>query len=155
MIRYSLVCDAGHGFDGWFRSSGDFDAQAGGGLLSCPSCGSAKIGKALMAPSVRLKGAAEPAGTPAREELPASAPDMSFTNDREQKLRGMLRELRAHMTKNSEDVGEKFPEIARKMHAEEIERRTVHGKATAEEAKALVEEGVAIQPLPTFPDEMN
>jgi hypothetical protein len=155
MIRYSLVCDAGHGFDGWFRASGDFDAQADGGLLSCPSCGSAKIGKALMAPSVRLEGAPEPAGTAAPDEAAPSPAPVSLTNGREQKLRGMLRELRAHMTKNSEDVGDRFPEIARKMHAEEIEHRTVHGKATAEEARALVEEGVAIQPLPALPDEMN
>lgn len=76
--------------------------------------------------------------------------ELALVGDKEQKLRGMLREIRDHMTKNSEDVGDRFAEVARKMHSEEIEHRTVHGRATAEEARALAEEGVPVQPLPVF-----
>ena len=154
MIRYGLACAAGHGFDGWFRSSDDFDAQSARGLLSCPACGSTEVSKALMAPAVSTSRAAAPAGEGAPS--PAGPPqELALVGDKEQKLRGMLREIRDHMTKNSEDVGDRFAEVARKMHSEEIEHRTVHGRATAEEARALAEEGVPVQPLPVFPDEMN
>lgn len=150
MIRYDLRCGAGHGFDGWFRSSGDFDGQSASGLLACPVCGSAAVTKALMAPAVSKK-RAKMAGGPAT----APAQEVAFVDDKQRELRNMLRNLRSHMTQNSEDVGDRFPEIARKMHAEEIEQKTVHGRTTAEEAKALIDEGVPVQPLPTFPDEMN
>ena len=70
MIRYGLRCEAGHGFDGWFRSSDDFDAQGARGLLSCPACGSTEVTTALMAPAVRLKSAAQPAAVPASTAAP-------------------------------------------------------------------------------------
>jgi hypothetical protein len=156
MIRYDLRCLAGHAFDGWFRSSADFDLQAARGMLGCPVCGSSEVGKALMAPAVRLKDAAPAGGSAASSDAHGEPPrPVALIDEGQAKLRGMLRDLREHMTRNSEDVGERFPEIARKMHAEEIEHRTVHGKASADEARALVEEGVSIQPLPVFPDEMN
>lgn len=154
MIRYDLRCDAGHGFDGWFRSSGDFDGQSAGGLLSCPVCGSAAVAKALMAPAVSTK-RARMTGGPASDPATSPAQEVALVDDKQRELRKMLRDLRSHMTENSEDVGDRFPEIARKMHAEEIEQKTVHGRTTAEEAKALIDEGVPVQPLPTFPDEMN
>lgn len=155
MIRYGLTCAAAHAFDGWFRSSADFDAQAARRLLTCPACGSAEVRKALMAPAVSAAKGAEPAEAgpvPAASEERA---DVALVDDASAKLKMMLREFRAELTKNSENVGDKFPEVARKMHAEEIERRTVHGRATAEEARALAEEGVAIHALPTFPDDLN
>lgn len=151
MIRYGLRClSGGHDFDGWFRSSDDFDAQSERGLLACPVCGTKAVGKALMAPAVstrRASAPAEPQAKPAGEAV--------LADPREQKLREMIRELRREATRNSEDVGDRFPEVARKMHAEEIEPRTVHGRATPEEAKALAEEGVPLQALPVGPDEMN
>ena len=146
MIRYGLRCQSGgHDFDGWFRSSDDFDAQAGRGLLACPVCGKRSVEKALMAPAVATRRAPTPA-EPAKADL---------ADTREQKLREMMRELRREATRDSEDVGDRFPEVARKMHAEEIEPRTVHGRASPEEAKALAEEGVPLQALPACPDEMN
>lgn len=152
MIRYDLRCEAGHGFDGWFRSSDDFDTQGARGLLSCPVCGSDKVEKALMAPAVRLKAAAAPVEAAPAPEAPQP---VALVDEREAKLRSMLRELRTQLTANSEDVGERFPEVARQMHAEEIEKRSVHGKASAEDAKALAEEGIEVHLLPGFPDDLN
>ncbi|WP_020181081.1 DUF1178 family protein [Methylopila sp. M107] len=154
MIRYGLVCASGHGFDAWFRSSGDFESQSAKGLLSCPDCGVSAVTKALMAPALATGGSAGAATT---EAPPAAEPAESLTlvDDKKAKLRQLLREVRAEITKGSEDVGDRFPEVARKMHAEEIEQRTIHGRATPEEARALVDEGVAVQPLPAFPDDLN
>jgi len=152
MIRYDLLCGDGHGFDAWFRSASDFDAQEARGLLSCPSCGSAVVRKALMAPALasgRSRGADEPV-TPETE-----SPPVSLVSGRDEKLRGLLRELKAHVQQTSEDVGERFPEVARQMHAEEIEHRPIRGRATAQEAKALLEEGVPVCPLPVFPEDEN
>ncbi|MFC3695476.1 DUF1178 family protein [Chenggangzhangella methanolivorans] len=151
MIRYDLRCGAGHGFDGWFRSSDDFDAQGARGLLSCPACGSAEVEKALMAPAVRLT-SATPAETPAPAE---ETRPVALVDERETKLRSLLKELRAHVTANSEDVGDRFAEVARQMHAEEVEKRSVHGRASADDARALAEEGIEIHPLPGFPDDLN
>lgn len=153
MIRYDLRCACRHAFDGWFRSSADFDAQASRGLLDCPVCGSSKVEKALMAPAVRLKAAAKTASSGTEADAPVES--VALVDDRQAKLRGMLRELKKHVTETVEDVGETFPRVARQMHAEEIKRRPIRGKATADEAKALAEEGVPIQPLPNFPDDLN
>lgn len=163
MIRFSLRCGEGHGFDSWFRSSAEFDSLDGRGLLSCPACGSAAVTKALMAPAVSTRKASASAEAPTPAPAPAGAQEppqggggeLALVDPRQEKLRGMLRELRAQMTANSEDVGDAFPEVARKMHFAEIEQKTVHGRATAEEAKALADEGVPVQPLPAFPDDMN
>jgi hypothetical protein len=80
---------------------------------------------------------------------------MTLLGDKEQRLRAMLREVRDQVMRNAEDVGDRFPEVARRMHAEEIEKRSIYGRASAEEARALVEEGVEIQPLPRLPDDTN
>jgi hypothetical protein len=153
MIRYDLTCDSGHRFDGWFRSSSDFDDQSAKALLACPSCGSARVEKALMAPAVSLGSAPPRAAAP---EPAASAPqELTLLGEKEQRLRTLLREVRDQVMRNAEDVGDRFPEVARLMHAEEIEKRSIYGKASAEEARALVEEGVEIQPLPRLPDDTN
>jgi hypothetical protein len=147
MIRYDLACDAGHPFNAWFRSSSDYDSQAERGLLSCPVCGSEAVAKTLMAPAVAT-----------RERKTDVAPvtsDIALAGAGDHRLREMLREIKRHVTATSEDVGERFPEVARKMHAEEIESRAIRGRATADEAKALIEEGIAVQPLPVFPDDVN
>lgn len=154
MIRYDLVCSAGHRFDGWFRSSDDFDQQGERGLLGCPNCGSAEVSKTLMAPAVRLRSAKSPDAEPA-SAAPEQSQPVALLDDRQVKLREMMRELRAQVTAQSEDVGERFPDVARQMHAEEIEKRSIHGRASADEARALIEEGVEIHALPTFPDEAN
>jgi hypothetical protein len=149
MIRYALNCDQGHGFESWFPSSSAYDKQAKRGLLSCPLCGSAKIDKAIMAPGL--------SGT--NREAPPEAPTptnpVAMLSPQEREIRTKLKELRDHLTKNAENVGQKFPEQARKMHYGEIEHRSIYGEASPEEAKGLAEEGVEFHPLPILPDDKN
>lgn len=159
MIRYDLTCGCGARFDGWFRSSADFDAQQARGLLACPACGSAAVAKALMAPAIAAgrKGGNAESETPSAAPTPAAEPGASveLASEGDRELRARLRELRDHISRTSENVGDRFPELARKMHAEEIEHRSIYGRATPDEARALAEDGVAFQPLPAFPDDAN
>jgi hypothetical protein len=149
VIRYDLHCEAGHGFESWFRSSGDYDAQRKRKLVECPVCGSLDIEKRIMAPQVARR---DRGGRPkAREE---KAP-VAMMSPQEAEFRQKLRELREHVTNNAEHVGEKFPELARQMHNEEIERRSIYGEASAEEVKSLLDDEVDIHPLPVLPEEHN
>lgn len=143
MIRYALVCDREHEFEGWFQDSAAFDAQAGDGAVACPFCGSTDVSKALMAPSLK-------AGREDSPKLPVAAVD-----PRKAEMLEALRRLKRHVVENSEYVGERFPEEARKIHYEESDPRSIYGEASLEEARKLVEEGVEVAPLPVLPDERN
>jgi hypothetical protein len=149
VIRYDLHCEAGHGFESWFRSSGDYDAQRKRKLVECPVCGSHDIEKQIMAPRLKRTDKA-PRAKPAEDKAP-----VAMMSPQEAEFRQKLRELRDHVTKNAENVGEKFPDLARKMHNEEIERRSIYGEASAEEVKSLIEDEVDIHPLPVLPDDRN
>ncbi len=149
MIRYDLHCEAGHGFESWFRSSGDYDAQRKKKLVECPVCGSPEIEKQIMAPRLKRTDKA-PRAKQSEEKAP-----VAMMSPQEAEFRQKLRELRDHVTKNAEDVGEKFPELARKMHNEEIERRSIYGEASPEEVKSLLDDEVDIHPLPVLPDDRN
>jgi hypothetical protein len=161
MIRYALACDKGHGFESWFADSAAFDKQAKRGLVTCPHCGSPKVEKAIMAP--RLAGARKrkaPIEMPQAAATPvAAAPEapspVAMMSPQEQEIRGKLKELREHLTKNADDVGKKFPDEARKMHYGEIEHRSIYGVATPDDARELAEEGIEFHPLPILPDERN
>lgn len=160
MIRYSLRCEAGHDFESWFPSGDAYDAQRERGLLSCPLCDSTRIEKALMTPSLGRGGKAAvvpPAPTesaPAAEAAETPKP-VTFLSEKEQAFRAMLRAVRAHVTQNADYVGRGFAEEARRMHYGEIEHRSIYGEANAGEAKALIEEGIDVHPLPPAPDERN
>jgi hypothetical protein len=161
MIRYTLACEKGHTFESWFADSAAFDQQAKRKLVTCPHCGSAKVDKAIMAPrlagSCKRARAAEPSEPRAEAPAPATpekAP-VAMISPQEQEIRAKLKELREHLTKNADDVGQKFPEEARKMHYGEIEHRSIYGVASPEEAKDLAEEGIEFHPLPVLPDERN
>jgi len=165
MIRYALACEAGHDFESWFRDSDSFDTQLVRGLVTCPHCGSAKVAKQIMAPSVartdlaRVQPAEEaetPANLPAvvPDPAPASAP-MVLMGEREQAFRALLRAVRSHVEATAEHVGPRFAEEARRMHEGVVEFRAIYGEATAEEALALAEEGIDVMPLPQLPDERN
>ena len=132
MIRYSLICDAGHNFESWFRDSAGFEKQAAEGRIACPFCESTKIARDVMAPNV-----AKPREDVSRE------------------LRVKLRELHDAVVAHTEDVGERFPEEARAMEDGDTERRAIRGRATFEEAKALLEEGIEILPIPGLPSDGN
>ena len=156
MIVFDLECrTGGHRFEGWFSSSDDFAAQQQRGLVSCPHCGSADVAKAVMAPNVARKGnqlvAPRPADQPAVHaggKLPPEAVQMMQA----------LATMQAEALKASRWVGDGFAEQSRKMHYGETEAETIHGQATLGEAKELLEEGIAVMPLPfpvAPPDELN
>ncbi|MDR7034356.1 DUF1178 family protein [Mesorhizobium sp. BE184] len=141
MIRFSLICEREHEFEAWFRSNEDFDAQKKRGLVDCPSCGSHKVEKALMAPAV---------STSRKQEKVALA-----VGDEQRKMMAQLKALSEKVRENSEYVGEKFAEEARKIHFGETDARGIYGEATLDEAKGLAEDGVEFMPLPVFPDDRN
>lgn len=148
MIRYGFICEAGHAFESWFRDSALCDSQMVARELACPHCGSAKVEKAIMAPSIGQAGRESEPPAPLRQPV-------ALLSEREQEARRLLRELREHVTKNADYVGEKFPDMARQMHREEIEHRSIYGEAKPDEVRELIEEGVEVQPLPVLPDERN
>ena len=133
MIVFDLQCrDGGETFEAWFRSSADYAEQVEKGLVECPFCQSANVEKAPMAPRVPRKGSGNPLAR--------------------------LAEMQADMLKDSRWVGDQFAETARAMHSGEMEREQVHGQATIEQAKSLVDDGVPVAPLPlpvTPPNQVN
>ena len=133
MIRYALACKKGHEFEGWFPGIEACDKQLAKGLVECPECGSKKVQKALMAPSV----------APKKDSDGAKKRAMAFAE-----TQAKLAALRQHVEQNFENVGERFPEEARRMHYGETDKRDIYGEATIAEAKELVDEGVDVAPLP-------
>lgn len=152
MIKYALVCDAAHEFESWFASSSSYDTQVKRGYVNCPYCQSTKISKAIMAPNVARTDRPE-AETPA---APVAQPQqMALLDERQQALRDMIRELHEKIVASSDDVGAAFPEEARKMHDGETPTRSIRGKASFEEARALLEDGIPVLPIPDLPEERN
>jgi hypothetical protein len=158
MIRYALSCDQGHVFESWFASSAAYDKQAKRALVACPVCGSAKV-ENLARADVTGPPPAPPNPTPAPlPQTPPPVPEktpVAMVSAAERELRQKLKELRDHVTKNASYVGPRFPEEARKIHYGEAEHRSIYGEASAEEAKALHEEGIEFHPLPVLPDDKN
>lgn len=134
MIRYQLRCDKGHEFEGWFRSAEAFDAQAAEGRVTCGFCGSASVEKALMAPAVPKRGKA-----PESRESPETG------------MIEAIARLRAHIEANSDYVGDSFVTEARAMHEGDSPARAIHGEAHPDEARALIEDGIPVAPLPFRP----
>jgi hypothetical protein len=162
MIHYALLCEKGHDFESWFQNSAAFDKQAKRGLVTCPHCGSAKVEKAIMAPrlsSSRKRNTATEAETlapvPAAPTPSSKKTSVAMISPQEHEFRAKLKELKEHLTKNADNVGQKFPEEARKMHYGEIEHRSIYGEASPKDAKDLAEEGIEFHPLPILPDERN
>ena len=137
MIRYTLKCDQGHQFESWFKSAESYDALLAGGQVTCITCGSPQIEKALMAPSVR----------PARKVATAESPLTTPETKTEEALAAMRREIE----ENSDYVGLNFASEARKMHSGDAPERAIHGEAKLEDARALLEDGVPVMPLPFVP----
>ncbi|WP_079212360.1 MULTISPECIES: DUF1178 family protein [Brucella] len=141
MIRFSLHCDHGHEFEGWFRDNADFDRQSERKLVSCPVCNSPEIQKSLMAPAV---------STSRSKEQVAIAMDQAQKQVLEQ-----MRELSRKVRENADYVGDQFAEEARKIHFGETEARGIYGKASKEDVHSLIEDGVDVMPLPVFPEDKN
>jgi hypothetical protein len=180
VIHYALVCEADHEFEGWFRSSDDFEAQVARGLVACPACGATKVARALMAPAVSTsrKRAAIAASAPSEAAagggaanvppdaaggdavspappVPAERMAVAMADPRAAMMIEMLRRLRRHVEETAENVGGRFPEEARKIHYGEAEARGIYGEASPDDVEALLEEGVEIHPLPVLPEERN
>lgn len=165
MIVFDLLCDQGHGFEGWFGSTADFTDQQDRGLLLCPQCGSPEVHKAPMAPAVPRKGNQQPqhqitnvdapfGSEPAQPQQVSNAP----LTPEVAKAMAMLAEAQAKALKNSKWVGKDFAEQSRAMHYGERDHEPIHGEASLEDARDLLDEGVAIAPLPlpvSPPDELN
>ncbi|TDI58062.1 MAG: DUF1178 family protein [Alphaproteobacteria bacterium] len=139
MIKYQLKCgNCSHQFEGWFADSAGYDKQAAAKVIDCPGCASSDISKAIMAPNIaRRRGEDDSSMTAAQSGA---------------KVRAAMREIRREAIANSDNVGEAFPEEARKIHYGEVEERSIHGEATVSETKDLVEEGIEILPLPSESD---
>ncbi len=202
MIRYRLVCETAHTFEGWFRNSDDFEAQCSRKLVVCPQCGGTGIRKALMAPAVstsRQKEALSPpahaenepgaAGTEndgAQAQFPSVAPDRPGVTGqnpagssgeaparaagpgqamqpsallpedlRQKEIIEALRLVRKRIMQHSEHVGADFAAEARKIHYGEAEERSIYGETSLQDAEELLEEGIAVMPLPDLPDDKN
>ena len=131
----NLQCSHSHSFEGWFSSEADFQDQLAAGLVECPMCGDSTVSKMLSAPRLNL-GASEPQG---RQDL-VSMPDAS--------LQAAWLKMVRHVMANTDDVGERFAEEARRIHYGETEERGIRGQASPEETEALIEEGIGVLPLP-------
>jgi hypothetical protein len=135
MIKYELKCRKDHVFEAWFYDSATYDTQAEAGKVVCPVCNSRKVTKAPMAPRI---------GKSKAEKAVAEAKEIA-------KVRQALTEIRDHVEKNADYVGNQFAEEARKIHYGEADKRNIYGEATREEAKELVDEGVDVAMIPWLP----
>lgn len=160
MILYTLRCDRGHEFESWFKSSAAYDSQRRRGLVACPLCESTRVDKAIMAPRIARKRKAESAAAPPApaEAAPVAAADVPaplMMAPQQREIIAKLKELRDYVIKHADNVGPRFPDEARKMHYGDIDRRAIYGEASPDEARALIEEGIEVAPLPLLPDDRN
>jgi hypothetical protein len=141
VIRFSLICEREHEFEGWFRSNDDFETQKKRGFVDCPTCGSRKVDKALMAPAI---------STGAKQEKIALA-----MGEAQRQALAQLRALSRKIRENADYVGDRFAEEARRIHFGESEARGIYGEATSEEVRGLIEDGVDFMPIPMLPEDRN
>jgi hypothetical protein len=139
MIKYALLCEFDHAFEGWFSTSADYENQQSRGLLDCPVCASKAVRKAIMAPAVQ--------GTKAQAAAPAPAPEM------QQMMMQAMGEMRRHVEENFDYVGDQFAKEARAIHEGKSEERGIYGEASPKDVRGLVEDGVRVAPLPPKPPE--
>lgn len=141
MIRYALKCRNDHGFESWFKSADAYDSLKAAGLVVCPECQDASVEKSLMAPQVR----------PGRTSTQPDAPKQPMSNAHDPNLVKAIRQLREHVEKNSDYVGDRFVKEARAMHEGDAPHRSIYGEVRADEARKLMEDGVPALPLPFIP----
>ena len=159
MIKYQLICDKSHEFEGWFGDSTAFKSQQDSGFLTCPVCGSADVRRALMAPNLaspktRKTDLAEQQPSAQPEPQPQQQASAALPPAAARKMQELMSEMRALQTKIREecrDVGNDFAEVARKIHYGEVEPEGIYGQATAEEREALDQEGIEIMDMPWLP----
>ena len=182
MIKYQLICDKNHGFEGWFQGSAAYDEQAANGLIRCPLCDSDQVKRALMTPNLASPKRRKSAVPSASDQLPATEPAASVPSsalsapstssrighpappDQARVLQAErvqafgaalveLRQLRQKITRECRDVGDNFAEEARKIHYGEAEAEGIYGQATQEERESLKDEGIEIFDMPWMPSD--
>ncbi|HEU4350428.1 MAG TPA: DUF1178 family protein [Burkholderiales bacterium] len=151
MIVFDLLCAAGHRFEGWFASAGDFASQLDRNLLSCPACGSGQVSKVPSATRANL-GAPEPKPAPKPEKAPEKTPDMEG-KDPFAIAQMLYSRMLDDLLSKSEDVGREFPAEARRIFYQEAPTRAIRGQATQQEHQELVDEGIPVARLPVPPTE--
>ena len=138
MIKYKLICENSHEFEGWFQNSAAFEAQSASGQLACPACSTVKVTKAIMAPSVSSRSGTGVLNDEARQQAAA-----------------FFAKVRAEVEAKAEYVGPRFADEARRIHNEASEPKAIYGEATLDDAKALSDEGVPVFPLPRLAKDQN
>lgn len=163
---FDLQCDQGHVFEGWFGSVDNYESQQARGLLSCPICSSSRVSKKLSAPRLNLGHAKGPDPVAGTGSAPAAGPGSAVAAtgvaatavaapaaaQMAQLQAQVMRHIR-QMLRNTEDVGVRFAEEARRMHDGEAQERAIRGTATREERRELAEEGITVMPIPEFLDD--
>jgi hypothetical protein len=135
-----LRCQSGHRFEGWFASDDDFLDQNGRGLIECPLCADRVVVRLPSAPRLNLSGAREP--------QPPTAPQPPAVADEGAALQQRWLQAVHHVIANTEDVGERFADEARRIHYGETPERAIRGQASADERESLRDEGIDVHPLP-------
>ena len=167
MIRYTVRCEAGHEFEGWYRDSKTYETLQAAGAVSCPDCGSTVVRRAPMAPALSgtkatQRSAPAPDGqddgatadSPAASPVPAAGPGLPVSAEDTKKvhvmgkIREAMVEIRRHVEKNADYVGPKFADEARKIHYGETQERSIYGEATDAESDALRDEGIEFGRIP-------
>lgn len=152
MIRFALVCANGHEFESWFASNESYDFLIENKLVACPYCNGTDISKAVMAPAVTRA-----ASAPVKPQKPDGAPkqNVALLGEADRGLREMARELHQKIVAATVDVGAEFAREARRIDDGEAPERPIRGQTSPEDARALLEEGVAIMPMPLPPDDLG
>ncbi|WP_281995772.1 DUF1178 family protein [Ruegeria faecimaris] len=146
MIQYALKCNSGHSFDSWFQSAAAYDKLAAAGMVTCAVCGDPQVEKAIMTPRVRPGRTVE-----SRATVPASRDEVVNMATPSVDVEKALSELRRKVEDNSDYVGKDFAKEARKIHLGDAPERAIYGEAKPEEARALIDDGVPVAPLPFVP----
>ena len=141
MIRYDLVCENEHFFESWFKDSKSYQKQLEANEIACPKCNNSNISKSLMAPGISKKTNTKNGNV--------------IANSSSSSINNAIRKIRDEIKKDSEYVGDQFPEEARKIHYNEAEMRSIYGKASKKEITELVDEGIDIIQIPEIPDDKN
>ncbi|MDQ6703027.1 MAG: DUF1178 family protein [Pseudomonadota bacterium] len=152
MIKFALLCARGHEFQSWFQSGEAFDTQVKSGLVLCPLCQATEVTKAIMAPTIASRGEAERAKPLAQAQSQAK---VALLDRHDLKSRAMIDAFRRRIFAKADDVGSRFAVEARKIHNGLVPERPIHGQASIGDARALIEEGVPVLPVPPSPDEYN
>ncbi len=152
MIKFALLCARGHEFQSWFQNGEAFDTQVKSGLVLCPFCQAREVTKAIMAPAIASRGKAARAKPPVQAQAQTK---VALIDRHDLKTRAMIDTFRKRLFEQADDVGTRFAEEARKIHNGLVPERAIHGLASIGDARALIDEGVPVLPVPPSADEYN